>query len=147
MPVILGQSLLFIMIALLIEYYFPLSEDIQKKIFATGFHFPLFKYEVLITKFFDISFQQVMIFVILKKLKNQNLSDFLVIRYFTVAFFIIHLPLILFFKLFSFYFIIPSLFAGVIFSYLMLKYSYGLAMSFFVHYLFYFSVGIALRSY
>lgn len=138
-------SLILITTCLLINYNYQIKNDTYKQIITSNFYFPLFQIETLITKLCDVSFQQVFIFGILKKLKEQNQSNVKATVLFGFCFFIIHLPLFLNLNLYAFFFIIPSIFAGLIFSYLILNFRYGQSMSFSIHLLFYFLIGIYFR--
>ena len=131
---------------LLINYFFPLSEMVVQRIATAKFYFPLFRLETCAFKFADITFQQVMIYGALKKLKEQNLSNHDALLIFGAAFFVIHIPLIYNLGWYAFYFIVPSLIAGGLFSYLILFKRYGLFKSFATHFLFYIVIGLYLRS-
>ena len=136
-----------ILACLFINAFFQLNPEAAKKIILSKFYFPLFQIETVITKICDVSFQQVFIFGVLKKLKEDQQSDERALIFFSLCFFAVHLPLIFSLSpLYAFYFIIPSMFAGLIFSYCILKYRYGLSMSFAVHLLFYLTIGIYLRA-
>lgn len=145
LPLILIQGVFFIGLCFLIELFFPITDIISAKIMESGFHFPLFRISPMITKFFDISFQQLMIFALLRRLKKIGSTDGQAMKYFSICFFAVHVPLLFNMKLFALYFIIPSFFAGFIFSYLILKYRFGLVKSFAVHFLFYLLVSLMLR--
>lgn len=130
---------------LLIDKIFPLSHLKLANIMRDGFYFPLFRFETLITKIADITFQQVFIFSLIKELKRLKMENKKIIFYFSLSFFILHLPLITSMGAVAFYFIIPSFFAGAIFSSLILNHRFGLSLSFIVHFTFYFFIGIYLR--
>lgn len=145
-----GLIILFLFAAIFsicttINMFFPINEGTQQQIQATKFYFPLFKYSTLLAKICDISFQQVFILGILKKLKEENLNNSQAVKVFSVAFFILHLPLMYTMKFVSLYFIVPSLIAGVIFSYLILNYRFGWVKSFAVHLGFYLFIGLYFR--
>ena len=138
-------SLLLVGIGLSIDKIFQINYAVYEKIYSSKFYFPLFKIETLITKICDVSFQQVFIFGLLKKLKGQGQTNGRILTLFGIGFFVIHLPLFFSLKIYAFYFIIPSIFAGLIFSYLILNYRYGQSLSFAVHLLFYLLIGVYLR--
>jgi hypothetical protein len=138
-------SLIWITICLLVNNFFQIGSDTYNRIISSTFYFPLFQIETLVTKLCDISFQQVFIFGLLKKLKEQNQSNTKAMTLFGICFFIIHLPLFFNLNLYALYLIIPSIFAGLIFSYLILNFRYGHSMSFAVHLLFYILIGIYFR--
>lgn len=130
---------------LMIEAGFPVGSGVLNKISLSKFFFPLFRSEILLTKFFDILFQQVFIIGVLRELKQQQLSDRKTMYLFAFGFFLLHLPLTMSIGAQAIYFILPSLFAGVVFSYLILKLRYGLFASFAMHFFFYLLVGLWLR--
>lgn len=138
-------SIILIGICLAVESGFPVQGGALDRIFISRFYFPLFRGEILLTKFFDISFQQVFIVGVLRQLKKQQLSDQKAMIIFSAGFFLLHLPLAFSVGAQAFYFIVPSLLAGLVFSYLILKVNYGLFASFAVHFMFYFFIGIWLR--
>jgi hypothetical protein len=138
-------SLFTTLACLFVSWQFPVSDVVQNKIMLSKFYFPLFNIETILTKLCDISFQQVFIYGILKKLKSQNIRNREVLTLFSVSFFIIHVPLSFSLKLYALYFIIPSCFAGIIFSYLILNYRHGFVKSFSTHLMFYFLVGLYIR--
>ena len=109
------------------------------------FYYPLFEYKTSLSKLADIIYQQVLILSILLYLEEKVKKQSMVITIFTIAFLIIHIPLIALWGWFSFAFIVPSLFAGIIFSYLILGFKYGLLFSFIVHQAFYLAIGILMR--
>ena len=130
---------------LLIDRLMPLNPLNLSRIMRDGFYFPLFRYETIITKMTDITFQQVFIFALISELKKLNLENKKIITIFSSAFFLIHLPLVLSLGWVAFYFIVPCIFAGAIFSYLILNLRYGLSLSFIVHLFFYVLIGLYLR--
>ncbi len=133
-------------VCILTGVLFPLDQALSEKIIISKFYFPLFRPQIVLTKFFDIGFQQVFVFGIIKSLKSKSLDDRLTLVLFSTSFFVIHLPLIFSMGLVAFYFIIPSLFAGLAFAYLILNYRFGLVLSFSLHFLFYVLIGLYLRS-
>lgn len=142
---IIPYSILIAGGSLFIETTFPVGSIAFENILVSKFYFPLFRSEILITKFFDIVFQQTFIYGILKKLKELGVSDRRAFGLFSVSFFFIHLPLVFNMRWTALYFIIPSLGAGMMFSYLILKFRYGLFYSFALHFMFYFLISLYLR--
>lgn len=132
-------------ICLALEAGLPVEGPALNKILQSRFYFPLFRSEILITKFFDISFQQVFIVGVLLQLKKLQLSDQKSMILFSIAFFLLHLPLAASIGAQAVYFIVPSLLAGAVFSFLILKVRFGLFASFAAHFLFYFLIGLWLR--
>lgn len=139
----------FTVILFVVIYYlnvnFPASTEAQKRIVESGFYFPLFRPDTFLAKFGDITFQQIVCYGVLKKLKHSGLSNKDTLAIFVTGFFLIHLPLVFSLKWYAFYFIVPSLAAGAIFGFLILNLRYGFFKSFAVHFLFYLAVGLYLR--
>lgn len=129
----------------LVNLYFPLNAEQTARIHASKLVFPLFTFGTWIAKLADVGFQQVYIFALLKELRAGGLGKKQCIRLFGAVFGVLHLPLLLLLGFKGVYFIVPSLFAGVIFSYLILYSRRGLFYSFAVHLMFYFTLGVVLR--
>lgn len=105
--------------------------DIDFLKFDNKFFFP---------KFFEIWFQQMMIFILVIFL-NTFFSITTTIILFAFLFCVIHAPLIFFInKKIGEFLIIASFFGGIVFPWIILN--YGLAYSFLIHWLFYFIAGI-----
>lgn len=130
----------------MLNSYFPISEERQQQIIATSLFFPLWTTETWAIKLAEIIFQQAFIFAILHHIgRIFEYSKQKKMTVFALTFTLIHIPLLLFFGWRGLYFIIPSFFAGFIFSYLILTYRLGLFYSFLVHIGFYFALGGVLR--
>ena len=148
-----SQQSLFIFATLILTaflcYYIqallPISADTLSVIPENKLELPQFSNKFMISKLAEIIFQQIYILALLHQLKAHSMSDLKTIRVFTVFFTLIHLPLVVILGWQAFYFIIPSFFAGFVFSYLLLKYRYGLVYSFAVHIGFYLALGTYLR--
>lgn len=138
-------SLCFLAIPQIIESYFPLSQKMIEKVIQLEFYYPLFKIESSITKLADIIFQQTLILMMVLYLKDKLVENSKVIKKFTIIFFILHTPLIFIFSSTSLVFIIPSVLAGILFSYTILNYKYGVFYSFTIHMSFYIFVGVIYR--
>ena len=128
-----------------VDFLFPISEITRQAILAQRFYFPLFEYPTVAAKVCDITYQQVFVYGLVKSLKKTGLSDSNTLKLFLLSFFSIHLPLFFSFKLFAVVFIVPSFFAGALFSYLILKYRLGFFKSYALHVSFYLTVGIFFR--
>lgn len=128
-----------------VNFYFPISDMQIKKIQDSKLVFPLFHLSTWVAKLADVAFQQIFIFALLKELRTNGLNTRQVITLFSLVFGALHLPLLLLLGWSGLYFILPSLVAGFIFSYLILNYRYGVFLSFAVHMLFYFNLGLLLR--
>jgi len=144
LPAAFFTLLLFVVIYFL-NLYFPISAETQKRIADSGFFFPLFRPDTFLAKFGDITFQQIVCYGVLKKLKASGLTNKETLAIFMLGFFLIHLPLVFSLKWYAFFFIVPSIAAGGIFGYLILNMRYGFFKSYAVHFLFYLAVGLYLR--
>lgn len=128
-----------------VNLYFPIGEAQIKKIQDSKLVFPLFYASTWVAKLADVAFQQIFIFALLKELRNIGLEQKKILTLFTLVFGALHLPLLFLLSWSGLYFIIPSLIAGFIFSYLILNYRNGVFYSFAVHMVFYFILGLLLR--
>ncbi len=142
---IVVSNLIFLILPNLLYDFFPLTAGTKDLLATTEFYFPLFELHITTVKIFDIIFQQVLIFALVMELKKFFESKRQIVYWFTISFLIIHLPLVFIFGWYSLIFIVPSLFAGILFSYLILNYQYGLLYSFIVHQIFYLGSGITIR--
>ncbi len=140
-------SLIFLVLGYIINLNLPLSDKLVEFIYSKHILFPLFKFETSLTKIIDIAFQQSMIIGLVLVLYGRLKSRARVIIIFTIVFFLLHMPLLIIFSWSGLIFILPSLLAGFIFSYLILCFNYGIVYSFFVHQFFYIALGIILRLY
>ena len=112
-------------------YKYKKKIKLNKKI-----NFPFFKgdYRYLVSKFFQILFQQVLIIVLIFSLLTFKFAYLVFMLIFTVS----HLPLFpLFGKKLGAIFLISSAFGALIFPFLILKFNYGFVYSFAAHSLFY----------
>lgn len=141
----LGVLLIPILGGLLINYSDPLTLEQIEYFTNIKIVFPMLTPSVLVSKFFDIFFQQAFIFIFCNFLYNQLRSHNKVIVYFTLCFAAIHLPLLYTHGVKGLLFILPSIPAGFIFSHFILRYKKGLIYSYSVHISFYFVLGIFLR--
>lgn len=140
-----GVFALTILICYLLKEVLPLSTEVLAKVPENKLELPQFSNNFMISKFAEIIFQQIYILALLHALKSHSDDDVKTIKIFTLFFTLIHVPLVVILGWQAFYFIIPSFFAGFIFSYLLLKYRYGLVYSFAVHIGFYIALGTYLR--
>lgn len=136
---------IFILLGVSIKSFTVLSKDLAGWLEYLQLYFPFFEIGTTLSKFIDIYFQQAMILSLVLFLKEKSSSKIVCISIFTIVFFVLHFPLIINFGWMGFAFIIPSLFAGGIFSYLILTSSFGLFYSFLVHEFFYLALGLLLR--
>lgn len=142
-----APTLVCFLLTLLVEYKIPLSPEQVSVLNDIGLMFPLFNVPTFVAKFADIIFQQIMIFSLVLGLDRQGYSHPKIMKYFTIAFLGLHIPLIFIFKLYGLLFIAPAGLAGYIFSFLVLKFKNGLLLSILVHQVFYLVLGTVLRFY
>jgi hypothetical protein len=144
----IGVSLiLFVVIIGLLNSNFPIDDKHIERIMLSKFYFPLLNFDVVFTKFCDICFQQITIFGLIRELYLRALKPRNIIIVFMICFFALHVPLIFSLKEYAIYFIPPSLIAGWMFPYLLLKFRLGITLSFASHLIFYLMVAIYIRSY
>lgn len=142
---ILINSLIFLSIPATLNNTFPMSQELARYLLKQEFYFPFFTLEISTVKALEIIFQQILIFSLIISLQQKVKSKAQTISLFTLAFFTIHLPLVFVFGWLAFIFILPSMLAGLVFSYCILSYKYGLLYSVICHQLFYLLIGIAMR--
>lgn len=129
----------------LINKIAPLNQSEINYFINIGFYYPLLTFKTSTMKAFDICFQQIMIYYFIQKyLKYYHSKKDIIIK-FSAAFFLIHIPLFILFGWLALIFIIPSIIAGLIFSYLILNNKNGIIYSFLVHEFFYVSIAIVAR--
>lgn len=145
LALILLSLVVFIYLVIILKGLIPIGPEKRDSILQLKFYFPLFEVPITISKFADIFFQQALILSLVLFLKERTSSKRVTIGVFTAIFFVIHIPLFVIFGWSALYFIFPSLFAGIIFSTLILRDSFGLLHSFLVHELFYVLLGVGMR--
>lgn len=144
-PVTLLSGIIFALISLGMAPYLPITPESYLYIEKLGFLYPLLTTTTIIGKYSDIIFQQTLIVSLVLFLKKNCVRPREVVEIFTLVFFILHVPLFLEFGLMALIFIIPSLFAGAIFSFLITFYSWGVLGSMLVHQYYYIAMAIILR--
>lgn len=144
---ILVLAVAFVGLTSLYDTSFILNDKARESIMRSRLFYPLFSVQTTTPKVFDIIFQQITIFGFIKYLLSRNFEKKHVLLTLWLAFACIHTPLMLLGGIYWVTLVVPSLFAGLLFSYTILKFKYGLASSFALHFLFYFSTGIALRTF
>jgi heme O synthase-like polyprenyltransferase len=137
--------LAFLFVPLAIEKILPVSPDMTAFLEKWKFRFPLFRLPISISKLSEIIFQQALVLVLVLHLGSKyNKRES--IKIFTWIFFVLHIPLFIVFQgAVALIFIIPSLLAGIMFSYAILSYRRGASISLLVHLFFYVGVGIIFR--
>ncbi|WP_412462973.1 hypothetical protein [Halobacteriovorax sp. RT-2-6] len=136
--------IVFLAMALSINYIFPISIIKKFEIINSKIIFPLFSWNVFVSKSADIIFQQLLINILIEHyLKFYNRRDS--VKYFGIFFAVIHLPLFYVFGLKALYFILPSIAGGVLFAYLISYFYRGYLLSLGFHFTFYLGLGVFLR--
>lgn len=139
-------SVLALAFGLLVAQAFPISEEKIAHIRSTRVLFPLFNFGTWLTKLADITFQQVFIFALLKELQRETpLPKDKIIIVAGTAFAILHLPLLFLLGWHGLYFIVPSVFAGFLFTSLIMYLRRGIFYSYSLHLIFYVLLGMGLR--
>jgi hypothetical protein len=136
---------MILLISRLFFHYAPVTEKTLARLIETDAGFPFFYWNTWLAKIGDVLFQQVFIFIFLRQLTQQQLATGFILKWFTVSFSIIHLPLLATLGSRGLYFIAPSVAGGFLFSWLILKRRRGLVYSFVAHMLFYFFLGLYFR--
>ena len=147
LALILLSMLLFFFVTISLSGVVPISQEMTNTLLEYNFYYPLFKVGTTASKLADIFFQQTLILSIVLFLKQNCSSKRVAVAIFTFIFFVLHIPLLVVFGWLGFAFIIPSLFAGAIFSTFILNSRFGLFYSFAIHELFYLALGIIFRLY
>lgn len=142
---ILICTLVVVALSFVFNYFYPIDaskiEFIKKELFS----FPLFQLNTWVAKWSDVAYQQVMLVCVLTALNSLSISTKEKVVVSSIGFALLHFPLLVLFGWRGFYFIVPSIFAGFIFTYLILHYKRGLFYSFAVHLSFYLVLGIIIR--
>jgi hypothetical protein len=97
----------------------------------------------LVSKAFEIMFQQTFFIICVYYLFNKNVAGWKNILSFGIFTLIIHIPVLLVPNAMGKTLLLSSFFAGVIFSYCITKFKKGFLYSFFIHYAFYVLLGAA----
>lgn len=137
---------IFILLPSFINLYFPLDDEMRKKIIEWKFMFPLFEFATSFSKLGDIIFQQSLILSLVLFLQEKYKDKTQAILVFSFIFFVLHIPLFIVFDFsVALIFIIPSLIAGWSFSYSILSFTKGFLISISMHQLFYILIGAIFR--
>lgn len=144
-PTIIFSGLVFVIFSYQIGLWLPLKPEASLTIEKMRFYYPLLFIRTSIAKYADIIFQQTLIISMVLFLKKNCQRSREVVEAFTFIFFVLHIPLFLEFGLKALIFIIPSLFAGAIFSFLITFYSWGALGSMLVHQYYYIAMAIIFR--
>lgn len=142
---ILCSAFIFTGMIEVLRHLTELDQGMKDNLSSLQFYFPFFELSTSITKLADIFFQQSLILSLVLTLKKHCDSKRVAVSLFTLIFFLLHIPLFLNFGLTALIFILPSLFAGSIFSTLILNSTHGLLHSFLVHEFFYIILGVIIR--
>ena len=105
-------------------------------------------FRYLVSKSFEILFQQVLIAVLILMLKEQGFSLDQIILIFSLLFCIVHLPLLKTAGVgFGVFYIFSSIVSAFIFPYLVLEVNHGFIYSYTVHWVFYILAGLSFWCY
>jgi len=119
------------------------DKDILEKNKRQMIFFATFDFRFLLSKSFDILFQQTLLLSIVLILKSFILSKGLVILVTGISFGLVHLPALkIKLRKFAPYFIFFSFLAGLFFSFLIIFLPYGFLYSYITHWLFYIFSGV-----
>ncbi len=142
---ILLLAFFFFSLSQLLKQATPLPSTSSIHLTEEKLQLPEFSYSFWISKFSEIVFQQTFILGLINLLTNKIGNKRSVIHSFALFFTMIHLPLLFILGWSAFYFIIPSFFAGYVFSGLILKNKNGIIFSYALHMAFYVLLGTFLR--
>ena len=142
---LLTMALFFFCLSRLIKSATPLAAGAVASLTEEKLQLPEFSIAFWISKFAEIVFQQTYILGLIRLLLQNAETKKHAAHAFAAFFTLIHIPLIFILGWTAFYFIIPSLFAGYIFSGLILNYKNGVIYSYAVHIGFYLLLGTFLR--
>jgi hypothetical protein len=142
---LLAITVFFGVLTVFIGDYYKLKPSLIDFISKHGVMFPVFSWGSFISKTCDIFYQQLMLWTILSRFIEANVNMGKTILWVTALFALLHLPLLYFFKWFGLVFVVPSLIAGGIFSFFILRGRAGILISVIVHQLFYLISGILMR--
>jgi len=140
-------TVIYSFLALGYDYLYPASSELLSFTFKNNILFPLFNYQTIISKACDIFFQQTLIYILTMLLFSKIQDKLLTVKLFGLCFFILHLPLVFVFGVTGLLFIVPSIVAGLVFSFCLLQFKMGILYSYSIHFSFYLILGIILRFY
>ncbi|MBD66432.1 MAG: hypothetical protein CME62_14570 [Halobacteriovoraceae bacterium] len=139
-------SLLFIFITVGLGKLVTLPTSHEEYLLYKQFYYPLMYWKSSFSKLADLIFQQFLIVCLVLFLKHESKNNYTTITIFTFSFFLLHVPLFFFFGFAGIVFILPSLFAGVIFSFCIVRFQWGIFYSMCIHQLYYVILALILRS-
>lgn len=145
LPFTFLSGLVFCLASIGVKSSLPVNPQTNEYFLNLGFYYCMLQWDTILAKIADIFWQQTMIIGLVLFLKKNCRRPREVVEAFTVVFFVIHIPLLWYFGLMGLIFIIPSFFAGAIFSYLITFYSWGVLGSMLVHQYFYIATAVILR--
>mgnify|MGYP000350859647 CR=1 FL=1 len=100
-------------------------------------------YRFLVSKSFDILFQQILIISLVMMLNQEGLSTLAISLIFAVMFGFGHVPILKIHKgLFGYFYLVASLISSFLFPYLIINYTYGFIYTYIAHWMFYTNSGI-----
>lgn len=138
--------LAFFSVSLAIKQLTPIDEVLLEKIIGLKIYFSLFEYKSWFAKAAEILFQQTMILCLLGFYSSRSMSISSSIRNFSFFFCIVHIPILFVMPKVGYLFALPSIMGGIVFSYLILRSSKGFLHSHGLHIIFYFALGVIIRT-
>jgi hypothetical protein len=129
------------------NHFYPVDlakvDYIKKELFS----FPLFYTNTWVAKWSDVAYQQVMLVCVLTALNSVSITQKQRVLFSSTGFALLHFPLLILFGWRGLYFIVPSIFAGFVFTYLISYWRYGIFYSFAIHLSFYLGLGVLIRQF
>ena len=145
LPFTFLSGIVFCLASIGVKASLPISQGTEDYFLNLGFYYGLLQWDTIPAKIADIFWQQTMIIGLVLFLKKNCRRPREVVEAFTLVFFLIHLPIFWYYGQMGLIVIIPSLFAGAIFAFLITFYSWGVLASMLVHQYYYIATVIMLR--
>lgn len=138
-------AFLFVYITTILGELIPLPAKHREYLVYKEFFYPLMFWKSSFSKLSDLIFQQFLIISLVLFFKDKVKDDAKAIWAFTWIFFLLHVPLFFVFGFAGIVFIVPSLLAGVVFSYCILRFKWGVFLSMCIHQSYYLALAILMR--
>jgi hypothetical protein len=142
---ILATYIFYLLLTSLLAMLFPITSEKTALFKKWNIMFIEFSLPTSLAKSAEILFQQTLTFSLVMRLIDIFKDKKITIVMFGVAFFIIHIPLLIFMPDSGWFFIIPAVGAGVLFAASIVNYQKGLILSHVIHLGFYILLGVYLR--
>jgi hypothetical protein len=134
-----------ILFSIIIYYFAQKNLKKDKKIINKYRNVDFIKidFRFLFSKIFEIFFQQLMVFILIKILNNLGFNLTIIILVFIFLFGLSHLFLIkINKKMFGLFYTLVGILSAFIIPYIILNINYGIIITFIIHYLFYIFAGV-----